>query len=304
MHGVSAFLVREEAAETVRRPPRRRPGLRAGATEGELSRYYSEFRGSGSPAWSFALRRPRATLLALVATIRLPSRTAPLSGSAGGLALHRALSRPVLVGAPVGPTGVSVLCVPPEPEDYVAGRRKQTLRRRVRAAEKRGITWRPIHPDERRAFLLLAQQAERAHPDPKYRIDCPSNEDLLDHDLWLAAFSAHGDPLLLSVTPTDGQWALLRYFRTLGRGPEHSDSRYLMCTALVTALSERGVRFLVDEWHPGEIPEGLRQFQRMVGFRIMRVVPRWCGSRPPSTEPSRRGPARRFRLGRFHGRRR
>ncbi|MGY1732441.1 hypothetical protein ACI798_13060 [Geodermatophilus sp. SYSU D01045] len=152
------------------------------------------------------------------------------------------------------------------------GRAKQTLRRRLRAAQRRGITCRPVDdPAERRALVLLADETERSHPDPRYRIDVPENEDLLQHDLWLAAYSPQGHPLLLSVTPVDGEWALLRYFRTLGHGPEHSDSRYLMCVVLVEALARRGVRYLVDTWHPGGIPEGLRQFQRSVGYRLMRV---------------------------------
>jgi hypothetical protein len=122
-------------------------------------------------------------------------------------------------------------------------------------------------------LLRVAEETERSHPDPLYRIDDPDNEDLLRHDLWLAAYSPQGRPLLLSVTPVDGEWGLLRYFRTLGHGPEHSDTRYLMSTALVEALAERGVRYLVDSWHPGEIPEGLRQFQRSVGYRLVRVFP-------------------------------
>jgi hypothetical protein len=76
---------------------------------------------------------------------------------------------------------------------------------------------------------------------------------------------------MLSVTPNDGEWAQLRYFRTLGSGPEHSDSRYLMTQVLVAALSERGVRRLVDGVHPADLPNGLRHFQRMVGFRLARV---------------------------------
>jgi hypothetical protein len=300
VHRLIAVLVRGNARGTPR-PPTRWRGVRAGTAEPALARYYSEYRRSGHGAGAFVLRHPLASLIALVATVRLTSRTARLSAGVGGVAIHRALSRPALFTAPLGLTGVSVLTVPQDPQVYTRGPRKQTLRRRLRAAQRRGITFRPIDdPAERRALLLLADRAERSHPDPRYRIDRPDNEDLLDHDLWLAAFSAQGDPLLLAVTPTDGQWALLRYFRTLGRGPEHSDSRYLMSVALVRALAGRGIRHLVDEWHPGEIPEGLREFQRMVGFRIMRVVPRRGSPRPRSpsapsreavTEPSRPSPS-------------
>ena len=85
------------------------------------------------------------------------------------------------------------------------------------------------------------------------------------------AVSRDGDPLLLSVTPTDGEWALLRWFRTLGQGDEYSNSRCLMSPAVVEALSVRGVRCLIDTTPPRRLPSGLRHFQRMVGFRIVRA---------------------------------
>jgi hypothetical protein len=250
--------------------------LRASTDEPALSGYYSTFRRSGADPAGFVLRHPLASVLALVATVRLPSRTLRLSAASDGAALHRALSRPTLFHAPLGATGVSVLPVPSNSADYVHGSGRQTLRRRLRSARRSGVTCRSIDAqEEREALLELANQAERLHPNPRYRIDRPANADLLQYDLWLGAFSAQGQPLLLSVTPIDGEWALLRYFRTLGRGPQQSDSRYMMCVEVVQALSNRGVRYLVDTWHPGEIPEGLRQFQRLVGYRIMRVLPRW-----------------------------
>ncbi|SFT53586.1 hypothetical protein SAMN05660657_01435 [Geodermatophilus amargosae] len=243
--------------------------------EPALSRYYSAFRRSGRTSVAFAVRHPVATLLALVATARLPSVQARLSAGPGGAALYEALCRPVVLGAGLGVTGVSVLAVPADPQEYLQGRARQTLRRRFRSAERRGITCRPVDdPAERRALVRLADEAEKSHPDPRYRIDSPDNTDLLEHGLWLVACAPQGRPLLLSVTPTDGEWGLLRYFRTLGHGPEYSDSRYLMCVALVEALAGHGVRYLVDTWHPGGIPEGLRQFQRSVGYRLVRVIPR------------------------------
>lgn len=59
---------------------------------------------------------------------------------------------------------------------------------------------------------------------------------LLGYELWLAAYSAEGRPLLLSVTPVDGEWALLYYFRTLTTGEEASNARYLMTQVLVKDL--------------------------------------------------------------------
>jgi hypothetical protein len=44
-----------------------------------------------------------------------------------------------------------------------------------------------------------------------------------------------------------------------------------MTHALVAELSRRGVRWLLDTEAPGAQTNGLRHFQRMVGFRYVRV---------------------------------
>ncbi|WP_456935709.1 hypothetical protein [Geodermatophilus sp. SYSU D00684] len=250
---------------------------RAGRSTDEraLSRYYSTYRRSGRTSPAFVLRHPLASLLALVAITGLPSRTASLSATPAGVALYEALRRPALFRAPLGMTGVSVLSIPEDPRGYLHEPGRQTLRRKWRAARRSGLVCRSItDPAERRSLLEVADQAERSHPNPLYRNDRPDNAELFEYDLWMGTFSATGEPLLLSVTPTDGEWALLRYFRTLGRGRQYSDSRYLATVALVEALHQRGVRHLADTWHPGEIPEGLRLFQRWVGYRIQRVTAR------------------------------
>ena len=74
-----------------------------------------------------------------------------------------------------------------------------------------------------------------------------------------------------SVAPRDGEFATLRYFRTLGAGDAHSDARYLATSALVAELAQHGVRYLLDTATPAEQTNGLRHFQRMVGFRYARV---------------------------------
>jgi len=114
-------------------------------------------------------------------------------------------------------------------------------------------------------------QAERDHVDPSYRVPTPHNEDLLDHDVWLTVDDEEARPLLLAVAPRDGPFATLRYFRTLGSGEAHSDARYLATSALVAELARHGVRHLLDTATPAEQTNGLRHFQRMVGFRYARI---------------------------------
>ncbi len=156
----------------------------------------------------------------------------------------------------------AVLRVPHNPADYSVGASKQTLRRLVRAARKKGVSWTQVNDHAERVRLLsLANDWERRHPLPRYREGRPHNDDLLDYPPVAGGVRVGWSPLLLYVTPVAGEWALLRYFRTLGVGPEESDSHYLMTQVLAEASSPVG------------LPNGLRHYQRMLGFRIARVRP-------------------------------
>ena len=279
MNGVRRRPLVRRAAKTANPAGKSASPLRsrfaAATSEPQLSEFYSALVASGQRSLVYVARHPLATATRLIAIARLPKRTAVLGDSPGGRTLHLTLRRPGPLRTPFGSTGIAVLDVPADAAEYSLGTSKQTLRRKVRAAQKAGVTCRPVtDAAERSALLELANVCEQQHADEEYRVEAPDNSDLLDHDLWLAAFAADGRPLLLSVTPVDGEWGHLRYFRTLGSGPEYSDSRYLMNQELVEELSRRGVRHLVDGTHPVELPNGLRHFQRMVGFRLTRVLAR------------------------------
>ena len=141
----------------------------------------------------------------------------------------------------------------------------------MRQAQRLGVRWASVKdPEERQRLLRLAEEWERTHHDLRYRNPNPDISGLLNHRLWLVAYSAEGRPLLLSVTPVDGEFALLSYFRTLGAGKEHSNARYLMTEVLVEQLIDFGVRYLVEAGSLA-IPNGIRHFQRIVGFRIVRI---------------------------------
>ncbi|TQS43042.1 hypothetical protein [Cryptosporangium phraense] len=220
------------------------------------------------------VRTPRKTVTAASALLRLPMLTLDLDDSLEGRAIRGHLSR---ISSKLGwlfrqKTLADVLAVPAEAGDYVQGRSRQTLRRKVRQAEKAGITWREENSAEERARLLkkLAEW-ERVHPLEQYRIDDPQLDYLVDFRLWLVAESRSGEPLLLAAIPVSGQWALLRYFRSIGAGDEQSLARYYMTKVLVEELSKRGVRFLIDSHTPHLVPSGLRHFQRMTGWRLARL---------------------------------
>ncbi|WP_459646072.1 hypothetical protein [Kineococcus sp. NUM-3379] len=242
--------------------------------EPSLAAFYARYRESDRGVAATLVRHPVQCAVAALATARLPLHLAVLSRSREGGMLYQALARPFMPLLPQAFVGAAVLRIPEDAGEYSQGRSKQTLRRKSRAALRRGIHVEKVEgPDERRRLLERANATERAHPDLQYRVTAPDNDDLLENRLWLVARSRTGDPLVLAVTPYDGRWALLRYFRAIGNGDECSDARYHLCIALVEELSQRGVRFLLDPWSPAGLPNGLRHFQRMVGFRLVRVVP-------------------------------
>lgn len=169
-------------------------------------------------------------------------------------------------------SGISaVLRTPETPGTYLDGHARATVRRKLRAAARAGVTVRPVPGADRVAMLRLADRYERENERVAYRVEHPDNADLLDYDMWFAAYDGDSAPLMLSVIPTAGQWGTLRYFRTLAPGSSASDSRYLMAAVVAEALQDRGVRYLVDTARPHWLPNGLRHFQRMIGFRLVRI---------------------------------
>jgi hypothetical protein len=242
------------------------------ASERALAAYWTAYVDGGRRGARHIVSTWPATWHALRAIRRLPRIEAAPTDSPGGRAVRRVLATRASYGIPGRLLGTAVLEVPDDPAEYLIGRRAQTLRRKIRSAERRGLTARVVDdPAARRALVEAANHAERHHADASYRVPTPQNDDLLDHDVWLTVDDTEGRPLLLAVAPRDGEFATLRYFRTLGSSDAHSEARYLATSALVTELALHGVRYLLDTATPAEQTNGLRHFQRMVGFRYARV---------------------------------
>ncbi len=240
--------------------------------ERRLSKYFEDHVEQGRPGLAFLARQPVRAVTALVDLYSQPQLVAQPSDDLEGRAVRQGLHRTSRVGRSVIHSATAVLVLPEEASEYSLGPSKQTLRRKVRKALGGGLRWVEVHdPVERRRLVELADEQERHHPSEEYRRDDPDNSYLLDYPLWLVAYDAHDRPVHLSVTPVDGDWATLTYFRTLGTGQLQSDARYLMTQVLVERLVERGVRYLADVSSPAHLSNGCRHFQRMLGFRIARV---------------------------------
>lgn len=240
--------------------------------EQQLADYWSAYADAGRPGLRYVVGHRRESLDALRALRGLPRLEAAPRDTPGGRSVRRVLATRASYGVPARLLGTAVLAVPADADSYTEGRRAATLRRKMRAAEKLGVKMRRVEdPAERAELIARANAAEQAHLDETYRVPAPDNDDLLLHDVWLTADDPTGQPLLLAVAPYDGEFATLRYFRTLGAGEAQSDARYLATAALVAELSARGVRHLLDTATPPEQTNGLRHFQRMVGFRYARI---------------------------------
>lgn len=247
-----------------------------------VPQYLQDYFDCGKPGFTYIVRRPLKSLRTLGALCRLPCLRVVLSSTEiEAAAIHAPLSRHSML-AHAGVSATAVLRLPDEPGRYSLGASKQTLRRKARYAHRLGVSWTEVSDfGERSRILQIADEYERAHPNETYRNPSPDNNELLSYRLWLAAYSADGRPLLLSVTPVDGELALLSYFRTIGAGDEQSNARYLMTEVLVDKLVGCGVRYLLDSGSPA-MPRGLRHFQRMLGFRIVRIRIARSGRRGPA----------------------
>ena len=236
----------------------------------DLVRFWDAVASGGHrPAW-WMLTHPWRSLRAYQAVRRLPRVRMRVGPGPGGRAIRATLRRSALTRLGFWLFGAAVLEVPENPAAYLEGPRQATARRMVRRGVRAGLTCREVRPAERRDLLEMADRSEREHPDATYRSAVPENRDLLEHPLWRVC-ELDGEPLLLAVLPIDGTWSMLRYFRTLGHGEPHTLARWVATYDAVEVLSSLGVRHLLDSDHPAVQTAGVRHFQRMVGYRLVRL---------------------------------
>lgn len=238
-----------------------------------VSGFWEQANASGLKIPTFLVLHPRLTARVFKHAFHLPRLDASLSDSPEGQLISRSLRRICIARVlRLADTGACILDIPDEAGAFSLGSKKQTLRRKVRAAEKAGITCCPV--TEKAEQSSLARQLDAAYKvksDLRYREYHSDHSRFVGVGLWTVAYGPQGEPLVVAVTPRDGEWALLQIFVSLGETCNHSDARYLLTQKIVDRLHEEGVRHLVDTSSPAELSNGLRHFQKMLGFHIARI---------------------------------
>jgi hypothetical protein len=235
-----------------------------------VSSFWQRRQESDLSSYAYALRYPWTSLLALIRTFRLPLLSAELSTRPDGQIIRAALERKhYAFGVSLAASGVCALPIPPDAKDYCSGSHRQTLRRKVRSAQKGGVRWRSVDDHEER--LQLLDLVHRVLPNKARYAYTNDQAAYMDGSLWTVALGPDDEPLVLAVTPCDGKWALLQFFTALGESRLHSDARYYLTRIVVERLASLGVRVLVDSTFPHRLSAGLWHFQRMAGFTMARV---------------------------------
>ncbi|MCB0930795.1 MAG: hypothetical protein KDB71_02710 [Mycobacterium sp.] len=241
------------------------------AADRTVAEFWRSYVAAGPGGVGYAARHPLHALRALLAIQRLrvvfPTGQ---SDTPGGEEVRRVLHQKGPLGLPARWWGYSAVPVIDTANSLDSPDAKR-LRYNLRLAEEDGITCRTVPPNERSELLDMANHRERTHPDPAYRVEVPDNDDLFGHDFWMVAEDEAGQPLLLAVVAIDGDLAVLRYFRTLGDSETHTLSRSLAHQMIIVALADRDVKWLLDTNPPANQSNGVRTFQRIVGYRHVRI---------------------------------
>lgn len=230
----------------------------------EIASFWQQQKNSNLRIRSFVMRNWRLAAKAAVNHLLLPRLEARLSNAPQAKTIEKTLKHRL-----ISRLGAFVLPIPAHPNDYSTGSSKQTLRRKVRAAQKAGVTWRSVDdPAEQHDLVALMH---RVLPTKSRYRNSADHSFLVGIGPWTVAYGPSGDPLVVAITPYDGEWALLQGFVSLGETQQHSDARYLLTQVIVERLSALGVRYLVDNTSPHHLSAGLWHFHRMIGFSMARV---------------------------------
>jgi hypothetical protein len=158
---------------------------------------------------------------------------------------------------------VSVLALPAEGEDYLAGPARQAVRANARRAADAGVTCRRMGRVEAEVRIGAVLRA-RGEED----LIGPLRTDLQSGlvQAWLAR-DTDDVTEVVALTSIDGPFARLDLLLA-APGREHGSSRFLLAAHLAAELAARGVRHLAADTALFLDPAP-RDFQRLLGFEPM-----------------------------------
>ena len=233
------------------------------------ARLVGAVRASAGPVASVRAGLSRPGIAAVVEVLRsLPVVDAPFSDGPAGRELRGwfALGRGLFLGrAPV-----ALLRLPETSAEYLRGRPRQALRTNVRRAAEMGICCAPV-TDPAELAEVVAHVAGRRGQDPVTMVR--QDLDPAVTRRFTVARDAAGEPVALSETWLDGEWAGLATLVTVPGEGDGQVLRYLLHVTTVADLIDSGVRMLTVSGSMLLTSAGTRYFQRRTGFEPVWLRP-------------------------------
>jgi hypothetical protein len=245
------------------------------------ARLVAAVRSAAGPVASVRAGLSRPGLAALVQVLRsLPVVDAPFSAGPGGRELRDWFANGR--GLFLGRAPVALLQLPETQAEYLRGRPRQALRTNVRRATELGIRCTQV-TDPAELARVVAHIADRRGQDPATMVR-PDLDPAVTRR-FTVAHDAAGEPVALSETWLDGEWAGLATLVTVPGEGDGQLLRYLLHVTTVADLIDSGVRTVVVSGSMLLTSAGTRYFQRRTGFEPvwLRPVP---GPAAPAQAPA------------------
>jgi hypothetical protein len=251
--------------------------------------YVAAVRGATGGAARLRAAASRPGLRAVLSLLtELPVVEAPLSATPTGEEL-RSWFRPDR-RLPFDRVPVALLRLPATQAEYLRGRPRQALRTNVTRARQAGFSCAvvPPGPELQRS---VEQVARLRGQDPATVVRTAGRDHLTRQ--FVVVHDAAGDPVALSETVVDGDWAGLGALVIALGHADNQVMRYLLHAETVAGLIGQGVGALTVAGSMLLTSPGTRYFQRRTGFQPvwLRPVVRRDGTvvvpaaAPPGEEP-------------------
>jgi len=232
--------------------------------------YVTQVRSAAGTAEKLHTAASRSGVRALLQLAsELPRVEAPLSRDAGGT-LIRGWFRPGRL-LPWDRAPVALLQLPATSANHLSGRSKQALRTNITRATAAGLSCDVPVDEAERVDADRAISALRGHPGVPLLHDVAGGGPVAR--LVVVLRDPTGQPVGLSETVLDGEWAGLRTMVVAPTRSEKLGARYLLHARTVAELIDRSVTSVTVSGSMLLSSPGTRYFQRRTGFRPVWLQP-------------------------------